>query len=65
MKFGGIPSARISSSWENGRGKKINVLGETECWGIEASSSVKDELVGIFTRLGRILLLSGGVLSLF
>lgn len=50
MKFGGIPSARISSSWENGRGKKINVLGETKCWGIEASSSVKDELAVSFFR---------------
>lgn len=49
-KFGGIQSAKISSSWENDRGKKINVLGETESWGIEASSSVKDELVVSFFR---------------
>ncbi|XP_075498602.1 putative amino-acid acetyltransferase NAGS1, chloroplastic isoform X1 [Primulina tabacum] len=49
-KFAGIQSAKISSSGENGRGKKINVLGETESSGIEASSSVKDELVVSFFR---------------
>lgn len=43
-KFAGIQSVKIS-----GFGKKINVLGESESGGIEASNAVKDDLfVGFF-----------------
>ncbi|KAK6152800.1 hypothetical protein DH2020_012439 [Rehmannia glutinosa] len=51
-KFCGIQSVKISSFEcdNHGFGKKINVLGETESAGIEASNAVKDELFVRFFR---------------
>ncbi|KAK6163322.1 hypothetical protein DH2020_000186 [Rehmannia glutinosa] len=51
-KFRGIQSVKISSFEcdNHGFGKKINVLGETESAGIEASNAVKDELFVRFFR---------------
>lgn len=50
-KFGGIQSAQASHFDVNGGfGEKINVIGETESAGIEASNSVKDELFVRFFR---------------
>ncbi|KAI3462678.1 hypothetical protein Pfo_019341 [Paulownia fortunei] len=50
-KFGGIRSVKISPfECNNGVGKKINVLGETESAGLEASNAVKDELFVRFFR---------------
>ncbi|KAI3451913.1 hypothetical protein Pfo_008578 [Paulownia fortunei] len=51
INFGGIQSVKISSfEVNNGCGKKINVLGETESAAVEASSAVKDELFVRFFR---------------
>ncbi|KAK6125353.1 hypothetical protein DH2020_040906 [Rehmannia glutinosa] len=51
INFGGIKSAKVSSfEVNNDCGKRINVLGETESAGIEASSSIKDELFVRFFR---------------
>ncbi|EYU41380.1 hypothetical protein MIMGU_mgv1a003174mg [Erythranthe guttata] len=50
-KFVGIQSLKISPFEGNNRpGNKINVLGETENAGIEASNAVKDELFVRFFR---------------
>lgn len=51
INFGGIESVKfLKSEVNNCSRKKINVLGETEGGGIEASSTVKDELFVRFFR---------------
>ncbi|KAG8384265.1 hypothetical protein BUALT_Bualt04G0100400 [Buddleja alternifolia] len=51
IKFGETQVVKISSlEVSNGRGKKINVLGETEIDSSEASNAIKDELFVLFFR---------------